>query len=802
MLKAVLIAIDHYRHFFLVITLLSLLLAVAFLPRLRLEDSPERWMPKSSQDAYQAFQRHFESGDTIGIGIHYQRSITAQDDQLLARLHRQLSQIEGMQQVYDASLVAEIEGVSLTDLLTPQEDDRFKLYDQALWDQTHEGLSDRTLLMICELQTFDKLSSLERNNKRREIFSQVQTILADTESQPAWKQVRFYVTSSILIMIEMEKRARRVAMIFLPLSLGLGMLCLLWGFQSWRALGIAVLGSAMAIVLVLGGMGLFGVKLGIIAITAPTLISIIAVATTVHFAAYAADDLPGEDDRFHERLIYWVGVPCLGAAATTAIGFLMLAFNELQPIQELGFLLFAGTLLAFFSVFLITRYFPIRIAHKSRTLSPRRLERLFGGSIRYASWVNVMMLLLVGLLVYCAWPRQNKEAIGLRVDGNPFSFFAEDQEISQALNHLSDRKLGLYPLEVILIPHERGTSPKWNTSGDATYQANHQAVEEFIKTVTEKEALGVRHVISTHSFLERQRQFFRDLIRTGQEGNLFQAWARMQQVNKNSEQFLNSFRSWSHDKENQGAMRLSLMCLEQDAEEFARLVDYVEKELPRDRFDCSITGAVPQIVHLSNGLVGAMIYGLATSFFAMAGLCLILFRSPRLALIAFLPNALPLVLVFGGMGLFRMPISSGSAMVVTVALGIALNDTIHFVLHYRQRTRRAGSSVTRGLIETLQHVGRPILLTSFVHLAGFSIFWLPDLLMSAWSEQQALNGFLPLYHFGLLGSVAMIGALIGDLVLLPALIQNFDLRKTSAVTQENRQPLARKLFSLDPEARS
>jgi hypothetical protein len=144
----------------------------------------------------------------------------------------------------------------------------------------------------------------------------------------------------------------------------------------------------------------------------------------------------------------------------------------------------------------------------------------------------------------------------------------------------------------------------------------------------------------------------------------------------------------------------------------------------------------------------------------MAVLLGALFRSVRLTLIAAVPNFFPVLAIYGAMGLLKIPINCGSAMVLTIALGIALNDTIHFLLHYRRRTREEGCSTQDAVTDTIEHLGRPIVLTSLVHIAGFLIFLLTD--------------FQPLYHFGILASATMILALVGDLVLLPNLLVVFD----------------------------
>jgi len=116
--------------------------------------------------------------------------------------------------------------------------------------------------------------------------------------------------------------------------------------------------------------------------------------------------------------------------------------------------------------------------------------------------------------------------------------------------------------------------------------------------------------------------------------------------------------------------------------------------------------------------------------------------------------------VFGVMGWFDIPISSGSAMEMTVALGIGLTDTIHFIMYYRRRTRGLGESVPSAVQTTIQEIGRPLVMTSLVHVAGFAIF--------LWTD------FLPLRQFGLLASISMLAALAGDLVLLPNLLLIFD----------------------------
>ena len=104
-------------------------------------------------------------------------------------------------------------------------------------------------------------------------------------------------------------------------------------------------------------------------------------------------------------------------------------------------------------------------------------------------------------------------------------------------------------------------------------------------------------------------------------------------------------------------------------------------------------------------------------------------------------------------------VAQGSGRGRQIALGVALNETVHFIMHYRRR-RFEGASIDEALAGTFGKVGRPIVLTSLVNFLGFAIFLLSD--------------FRPMYHFGMLASIAMAAALLGDLVLLPNLLKLAD----------------------------
>jgi predicted RND superfamily exporter protein len=764
-METILNLIDRFRGTVWLVMLALLAASLFLLTKLEILDSPERWMPRPTVEAWGVFDSHFDVGDTVAVGLHFTRPITEEDLPRLSNLRKQFAAIPGVKQVYDTSLVAEqIEGVPLMTLLARENHDRFNLYAGALWDTPPPEDPTRTLVTVCELEFHpDKETDDLLNQRRRTVVNSVHKIIAEEKVESGWGDaVEFHVASAIVMMMELEKRARQVALTFLPASIAVGMLSLYFSFRTWRTLLVAVLGSAMAILLVLGWLGAGGGTLGVVTVATPALISIIGVASTMHFGEYAADHGTTGKTRNRRQLVSWVAVPCLGAAATTAIGFLMLVFNDLAPVRDLGVQLFIGSLLAFFGVFLVSQIIPIRNASGGVVLTQNRFRRYATAVTKMPVLTTLGLLGLTIFLFYCAWPRPADYPIGLYVDADPFSFFNKEQPIARALDLFSRREFGVYQLDVVLVPKEYAGPPKVGQKPSPVYEANRAEARQYSDLILSRRDLGVMRVVSTDAFHQRQQAFQEQLEKTRREEGMGAYLAKLSRVTSQSSIFSSTFQSWNHDKKGEGALRLTFLAHESGGEGFAPLLRFARENLPHDRFDCYLCGSIAQVVQLGEGLSGGILWGLGSSVIIIAVLCGFLFRSLKFTLLALPPNLFPVLALYGVMGLFKIPISSGSAMVATIALGIAVNDTMHFVLHYQRLTREQGMGTRHGIVQTIADLGRPIVLTSVVHIAGFTVFLLTD--------------FQPLFHFGLLSSAAMTAAMLGDLFMLPNLLMLFDQR--------------------------
>ena len=149
------------------------------------------------------------------------------------------------------------------------------------------------------------------------------------------------------------------------------------------------------------------------------------------------------------------------------------------------------------------------------------------------------------------------------------------------------------------------------------------------------------------------------------------------------------------------------------------------------------------------------IRGLTVALLVISGVLLLIFRSPRLALLALIPNAIPLGLIFGTLGGFGIPLDAGTALIGCLALGVAVDDTIHIVAGFHERTQ-TGSSARSALDETFAEV-LPAIASTTAMIAG-------AFLVLGFSEFSITR------NLGLVTSGIMVLCFVADATLLPALL--------------------------------
>jgi predicted RND superfamily exporter protein len=213
------------------------------------------------------------------------------------------------------------------------------------------------------------------------------------------------------------------------------------------------------------------------------------------------------------------------------------------------------------------------------------------------------------------------------------------------------------------------------------------------------------------------------------------------------------------------SLRTSVLIRAMSSKDFYKLLDSIKRETKQQIGGLSkytITGVVPLLNAVQISLINTQIRSFGIAFIVILILIALFVKSVRAMLAAILPNIVPILLLFAMMVLLDVPFDAATVMIASVAIGIAADDTIHFLLQFRAE-KQQGKNLIDAVRSTFQKVGRAITFTSVVASAGFMILVLAE--------------FKPIQYFGIFGSLTMVTAWVGDVFILPACVASLNLWK-------------------------
>ena len=171
--------------------------------------------------------------------------------------------------------------------------------------------------------------------------------------------------------------------------------------------------------------------------------------------------------------------------------------------------------------------------------------------------------------------------------------------------------------------------------------------------------------------------------------------------------------------------------------------------------DAIYTGVVPIVYKAQRALLNSLVESTFWSFLTITPIMMFVSRSFAAGMVAMLPNVLPVLVIFGGMGWLGIPLDIGSMMTASIALGVAVDDTIHYLARYREELDHYGDR-NKAIVATYRHCAVPTLQAAMISGLGLSVF--------------AFSTFTPTQRFGWLMLTILIAGVISELVMLPALL--------------------------------
>ena len=495
---------------------------------------------------------------------------------------------------------------------------------------------------------------------------------------------------------------------------------------------------AMAVGLTLAVAGLAGWPLNAVTVVVPTLVVVLGVAGTVHVLtqhAAAARERPdlsrlalaGEALRRTVR-------PCACAALTTAAGFLALASAPVAALREFGVLAAVGIALAFACTFVLgAAVLPLLDPRRYRVFAAgqveRGLERLFAQIWRRPAPF--------------AWGLAGIVAIGLvgasRMEADTYTLgYLPDDDPAVQDHAFLEEHWGPYTTVDLLVRPADGL--------DLRDPDVLRASAAFARAVTAEPE--VRSAFGLHTLLARY-----SAVRLGDSAAVFSRPDEIRYVVRQleDEHSADLRRLVAPDYQ---TGRLLLTGEMMSARELGDLLGRVER-IAEAAFDglasAEPAGYPPLYVRIVERVTEAQATSFAVATGLVFALLLVFLRDLRLALVAMPANLFPVLVVFGAMGALGIPLDVATATVAAIVLGVAVDDTIHLLVHVRRGLPEYGA---RGaLLRSAAGAGRSVVVTSVVLALGFAVL--------LFASVQTV------FAFGLLTALAALGALVGDLVLLP-----------------------------------
>jgi predicted RND superfamily exporter protein len=191
-----------------------------------------------------------------------------------------------------------------------------------------------------------------------------------------------------------------------------------------------------------------------------------------------------------------------------------------------------------------------------------------------------------------------------------------------------------------------------------------------------------------------------------------------------------------------------------------RLKAVIAKEFPSEKYDVSLTGKALVFIKGTNYLIKNLVFSLSLAILLIAIFMAWMFRSPQMIFISLIPNILPLLITAGLMGFFEIPIKPSTILVFSIAFGISVDDTIHFLAKYRQELIANKWRIKTSVYAALRETGVSMFYTSIVLFFGFLTFTL-----SSFGGTIALGGLV---------SITLLLAMVSNLLLLPSLLLTFE----------------------------
>ncbi|PJA06460.1 MAG: transporter [Flavobacteriales bacterium CG_4_10_14_0_2_um_filter_32_8] len=595
------------------------------------------------------------------------------------------------------------------------------------------------------------------NSKYRdELFEQIDAEVLDFEVKTG---IKVHKSGLPYIRANSTTKMKDEIQLFILLSVLITALILYLFFRSFKAMLYSMLVVCVGVVWSLGIQSLFGYHITILTGLIPPLIIVIGIPNCIFLLNKYHTEYKNHGNQIKalSRVIQKIGTAIFLTNTTTAIGFATFIFTKSSILVEFGVLASISIILVFFlSLLIIPIVFSFLTPPKKRHikhLENKKMAKIIMGIEHLVKYhrkaIYMVTILIVSISIY---------GISLiTTTGNIIDDLPKHDPIVEDLMFFESHFNGVMPFEVVI-----DTKTKNGVFADNAkvlykiqkLQRELSAYKEFSKPLSITEAIK----FSYQAYKKGNPKFY--ILPPATELKKLKKYVQNDSRKNKFSAFI--------DDENQ-VTRVSFQIADIGTKEMDVLLSEIRPKIDSifspAEYKVTLTGTSVVFLKGTHYLVHNLITSLLLAIILIASLMSVLFSSFRMVIVSLSPNLIPLITTAGLMGFFSVPIKPSTILIFSIAFGIAVDDTIHFLAKYKQELKHHKWNIKESVYIALRETSPSMIYTSIILFFGFGVF--------------TVSSFGGTIALGFLVSVTLLFAILADLLVLPSLLLSLDKALTT-----------------------
>lgn len=564
--------------------------------------------------------------------------------------------------------------------------------------------------------------------------------------------------------------------LFILAALAVTSLIFFFFFRSIRATIISMITVCIGVMWAFGVIGLLHYEITVLTALIPPLIIVIGIPNCIFLINKYQQEIKkhGNQAKSLQRVITKVGNATLMTNITTASGFATFILTDSTLLKEFGIVASINIVAIFILSLLIIPIIYSYMNMPKRKHLKHLNKRWISG---FVNWMEQMVrhhrisIYIISIMLLVA------SIIGIytiKISGSLLEDMPKKAEFFQDIKFFEEEFDGVMPLEILVDTKRKNGVLKSATLKRMEELQNHLAeIPEFSQPISVTRLVKY----SKQAFYNGEAKYYQ--LPSSQEQNFIMPYAKGFSSNENLlSSYVDSTGRYARITTYMKDVGTDKM---EDLEE--DLWPRINKIFPEERYEVSMTGKALIFQKGTNYLVKNLVISLSLAILLIALLMAWMFRSFRMIIVSLVPNLLPLLVTAGMMGFLGVPIKPSTILVFSIAFGISVDDTIHFLAKYRQELKANNWKIKRSVYAALRETGVSMFYTSIVLFFGFSVF-----MISSFGGTVALGGLV---------SATLLFAMLANLLLLPSLL--LSLEKNIANKKVLKEPAMKIIDSEEDE---